>query len=408
MTDAAQMHPAQPWHRRPVLWVGAGAIVLAILAGFVLIENHNKRATLRYSDFLDQLNANNIASVTFSGTQINGTLKHPFGQATANGAAAPNDFHSLVPDVGDPALLPALRKEHVPIAVTSSSAYWWGTSAVVGGLVAILLAKPMLLIIAAAFVAGLVRVARGGKMELKSTLAMLPMFRSFGAEGDKPRQSPASPSPQADRPIVVEDKMADSARHRCTKAWYLRPPVWIAAIIVVALAVFGLVEVNKGPTAISYSDFLDQLDAGNVGTVTFAGTQIDGKFKRPIREKAANNAEPEATFRSQAPAFGDPSLLPELRQQHVFIDVVSSSSWLSWFGRLPWPMVLIIVALLIAGLVKLARGDKATTVSALQSHPMMAAVTGVFGKKEHEASGPSGGEQEMSESAGSRKAPPAA
>ncbi len=371
MTEAPQPRRAPPY-RRPLLWLGAGVIVLAAaLASLVLIQNHNKPAALRYSDFFNQLGGNNIASITFSGTQITGTLRHPLGPAQGDGAAAPRSFYSRMPDVGDPALLTELRKQHVPIAVTSSSAYWWGTSAVVGGLAALLLAKPMLLIIAAAFVAGLVRVARGGKMDMRSTLAMIPMFKSFADQTADHKETAGG--------IRPEDEMAQVSENRSKRVWYLSPSVWIAGVIVVALAVFGVVEMNKGPATISYSAFLDQLDAGNVASVTIATTQIDGKFKQAVKVPAADKAEPQATFRTQAPAFGDPSLLPDLRQQHVVIDVVSSTGWLSWLARLPWPMVLIIAALLIVGLVKFARGDKASTGSAAND-PMTTMMAGLFGR----------------------------
>jgi ATP-dependent Zn protease len=396
LTDTVQRSRTRAWYLRPTVWI-LGVIVVA-LAVFGVREMTSGPARIAYGEFFNQLAANNIATVTFSGTQVDGKFKAPVKETAANNAGPQTAFRSQVPDLGDPALLPALRKEHIPIAVISSSAYWWGTSAVIGGLAAILLAKPMLLIIGAAFIAGLVRVARGGKMEIKSTLAMLPMFRSFAQQGNKPKESPGNSSPQADRRIAVEDEMTDAAQSPSKRAWYLRPAVWIPAILLVALAVFGVIEMNKGPAAVSYSAFFDQLAAGNVGSVTFAGTQIDGNFKAPVKETAANNAAPQTTFRSQAPTFGDPALLPELRQQHVAIDVVSSSSWLSWLGRLPWPLVLMIAALLIYGAVKLARGDKATTGSALPTHPIMGMVAGMFGKKE----------QEVSDPPGDHKAPPAA
>src|SRR5579872_676967 len=73
------------------------------------------------------------------------------------------------------------------------------------------------------------------------TLVMIPMFRSFAAEGDE-----AKPSPPQHDPPAAEDEMTDASHHRCTRAWYLRPPVWIAGVIVAALAVFGIVELSKG------------------------------------------------------------------------------------------------------------------------------------------------------------------
>jgi ATP-dependent Zn protease len=371
MTEAVPQQ--RSWYKRPLVWVLV-AIILG-LGAFGIRQVLNGPPRIAYGEFFNQLADNNVANVTLSGTQINGTLKHPLSQGPANGSAAPNTFHSQVPELGDPALLPELRKDHVPIAVTSSSAYWWGTSAVLGGLLAILLAKPMILIIAAAFIAGLVRVARGGKMDMRSTLAVVPMFKSFADQ----KKTDGKASAQLNRGIPAEDEMTHVPKNLSKRAWYFSPAAWIAAILVASLAIFGVVEMNNGPATISYSDFFNQLDAGNVGSVTIAATQIDGKFKQAVEVTAANKTEPQTAFRSQAPSFGDPSLLPELRQQHVVIDVVSSSSWLSWLGRLPWPMVLIIVGLLIAGVVKLVRGDKATSGSALSLHPMTGMIASLFG-----------------------------
>ena len=122
--------------------------------------------------------------------------------------------------------------------------------------------------------------------------------------------------------------MTDIAQPHHTRPWYKRPLVWLVFVVVAAaLIVFGVREVGGGPTTIRYSDFLDQLDAGNIASVNFAGTQIDGHFKQPVAEKDVNNGAPLTVFRSQAPAFGDPTLLPELRKEHVAIGV-GSSQWM--------------------------------------------------------------------------------
>ena len=76
--------------------------------------------------------------------------------------------------------------------------------------------------------------------------------------------------------------MTDSLQHHRSRPWYKRPLVWIVCVVLVAFAVFGLTQIGSRPTTIRYSDFLDQLDAGNVASVTFAGTQIDGQFKQSV------------------------------------------------------------------------------------------------------------------------------
>ncbi len=184
--------------------------------------------------------------------------------------------------------------------------------------------------------------------------------------------------------------MTDAVQHHSTQAWYMRPPVWALGVVLVALAAFGIMEMMNRPAAIPYSDFLDQLDAGNVASVTFKGTQIDGNYKHPLGETAANGIASQTVFRSQVPDFGDPTLLPELRKERVAIDVVSSSSWTHLLAGLPWPMLLLMGAVLIVALVRLMRGEKAPAGSAMPTHPMMGLITGLFGKKDQATSPPAG------------------
>ena len=177
--------------------------------------------------------------------------------------------------------------------------------------------------------------------------------------------------------------MTDTAQHEhCTRPWYMRPPVWLLGLAVVALGVFGIVESLGRPAAMPYGAFLDQLEAGNVASVIFQGTQIDGRFKHQVGNAAASGSAQQNAFRSRVPEFGDASLLAELRKQHVAIDVVTSSSWTSWLSRLPWPMVAFLVFILIAGIVRLARGKPASD-SAASMHPMQGMIgllSGLFGK----------------------------
>lgn len=177
--------------------------------------------------------------------------------------------------------------------------------------------------------------------------------------------------------------MTDVVQHHCTRSWWMRPPVWFVSIAIVALLAFVIVETVGGPAATPYGTFLDQLDAGNVVSVTIQGTQIDGRFKHPIPTGPSNSTKQNDTFRSRVPDFGDPSLISELRKQHVAIDVTTSSQWTSWLGHLPWPMVFILGAVLVAALVRFVRGGKPGSVSPTSMHPMggmMALISGLFGK----------------------------
>jgi ATP-dependent Zn protease len=185
--------------------------------------------------------------------------------------------------------------------------------------------------------------------------------------------------------------MADTPVH-CHRPLWKRPPFWFVIIAaVLALGIGIAMEESARRAPMPYGAFLDQLEAGNVASVTFRGTQIDGSLKHALSDAASNGAKQQNTFRSHVPDFGDPALLAELRKQHVVIDVASSSSWTRLLAGLPWPMLLFIGIALVAGLIRLARGGKAQSGSAMPTHPMqgmMGLVSGLFGKQQQAAEPP--------------------
>jgi hypothetical protein len=162
----------------------------------------------------------------------------------------------------------------------------------------------------------------------------------------------------------------------------MRPLVWIFGIILAALAVFGIIETTGRPGAIPYSEFLDQLGAGNIASVTFQGTQIDGHFKHSIGQTLSNGTASQNIFRSRVPDFGDPTLIPELRKQHVAIDVTSSSSWTRLLANIPLPMWLFLAAIVIAGIVRLVRGGKTQSGTGIPMQGIFGFVLGLFAKKQ--------------------------
>jgi hypothetical protein len=120
------------------------------------------------------------------------------------------------------------------------------------------------------------------------------------------------------------------------RPWWKRRGLWaIVLAAVLALIVVAVIEQTSQLAATPYGDFLDQLEAGNVASVSFRGTEIDGQFKKPLNATASNSTAQTNMFRTRVPDFGDPTLIPELRRQHVAIDVVSSTSWLRLLGRRP-------------------------------------------------------------------------
>jgi hypothetical protein len=154
------------------------------------------------------------------------------------------------------------------------------------------------------------------------------------------------------------------------------------AVVVVMLAAAAIVE-TRGPAPMPYSDWLDQLDAGNVASVTFRGTEIDGRFKHPLESASSNGTKQRDTFVTMVPDFGDPTLMPELRQQRVMIDVSVPSSWTWLLGRIPWPILIFLGAMIAAGFARLVRGRRTQSGSAMPMQPMqgmIGLVAGLFAK----------------------------
>jgi hypothetical protein len=178
----------------------------------------------------------------------------------------------------------------------------------------------------------------------------------------------------------------------CHRPLWKRPPFWfvvIAALVALGIGIAWEEAARKAP--MPYGTFLDQLEAGNIASVTFRGMQVDGSLKHALNDAAANSAAQRNTFRSHVPDFGDPTLLAELRKQHVAIDVASSSSWTRLLAGLPWPMLLFIGIALVAGLIRLMRGGKAQSGADLPTHPMQGViglVSGLFGKQQQAANPP--------------------
>ena len=146
---------------------------------------------------------------------------------------------------------------------------------------------------------------------------------------------------------------------------------------------FSLLGAAGRPPTISYGVFFDQLDAANVSSVVFHGTEIEGRLKQPLTIAGSSGPAQIEVFRSRMPDFGDPALLSDLRRQHVAVDVTWSSPWGSWLGGSA-PALLVIVGaiifakpgllifggLLIAGFLRAVRGQKTAEQSAMPSNPM--------------------------------------
>jgi hypothetical protein len=170
----------------------------------------------------------------------------------------------------------------------------------------------------------------------------------------------------------------------CDRPWWKRPPTWFIAIAALLLLIFAVVEMDGRTPATPYGAFLDQLAAGNVASVTFQGTEINGRFKRPVGETSAGQLRD--IFHSRVPDFGDATLIAELRRQQVVIDVTTPSPWTWLLGRVPWPMLAILAVMLVAALTRMLRGGPPVPGSAGAGMPehgmgMIALLSGLFARQ---------------------------
>jgi cell division protease FtsH len=96
---------------------------------------------------------------------------------------------------------------------------------------------------------------------------------------------------------------------------------------------------------ISYTEFRNQLDRGNVKWISVEGEHIEGEFKKTI--VLQNAADPEVThvtFKTYLPSFGDQELFSRLYQENVEImtEPESGGSWLAML-LLASPLLLLIL-----------------------------------------------------------------
>ncbi|TWI23738.1 hypothetical protein [Mesorhizobium tianshanense] len=93
------------------------------------------------------------------------------------------------------------------------------------------------------------------------------------------------------------------------------------------------------------------------------------------------------------PDFGDPALIPELRKQHVTIDVNGPSAWAWLLWRVPFPILIFLGIMVVGGLVRFVGGSRASPGSAMPTHGLMGLLAGLFGKRQPAPNPPHGSDE---------------
>ena len=122
-----------------------------------------------------------------------------------------------------------------------------------------------------------------------------------------PPQAPApstAPKPPEKRPDLL-------APMRTLRFWVMLAILLVANIVISNLAF----SAGQPPTVtISYNTFLDQVETGNVVSITSTGEAITGTVKSPVKDSSGTSS---TKFQTQRPSFASDDLETALRQHNV-------------------------------------------------------------------------------------------
>src|SRR5690554_3527591 len=122
--------------------------------------------------------------------------------------------------------------------------------------------------------------------------------------------------------------------------------IWVLLIGLVAPWLWNLLGSGASASEVSYSSFREQLEAGNIVSVTVSGEEIMGRFAEPVAKEMATGEMTEVTeFVTYVPSVGDDELMPLLVEQGVEVTTEP-------VGGFPWAVILLnaLPLLLLLGL----------------------------------------------------------
>ncbi|MBI5056590.1 MAG: ATP-dependent metallopeptidase FtsH/Yme1/Tma family protein [Nitrospirae bacterium] len=117
---------------------------------------------------------------------------------------------------------------------------------------------------------------------------------------------------------------------------------------------FGNVKSEK-EYIINYSQFFDQLNAGNIVSVTITNLQVSGELKTETSLAVSGEKEPRSVklFQTFLPSFQGEDLISSLKEKGVAISVVPpekmSPFWQFITGLLPWVLIIGVWILIMRG-----------------------------------------------------------
>jgi cell division protease FtsH len=110
---------------------------------------------------------------------------------------------------------------------------------------------------------------------------------------------------------------------------------------------WGRIFHTEGPAqySVSYTRFIEQLDAGNIESVTIRKLQVSGEFVKDVDIKAPDSGKVIAVkrFVTFLPSFQGEGLISKLEEKKVTINVESQQDSVLWqimIGILPWVLII--------------------------------------------------------------------
>ncbi|MEW6109839.1 MAG: ATP-dependent zinc metalloprotease FtsH [Nitrospirota bacterium] len=121
-----------------------------------------------------------------------------------------------------------------------------------------------------------------------------------------------------------------------------------AILILIVFFLWSLFFSEKTPELydISYSQFLGQLNADNIKSVSIKNLKVTGEFKRDVNIPLPDERKtaPVKYFRTFLPSFQGEGLLTQLKDKNVIINVEPSEEkslfWQFMAGILPWVLII--------------------------------------------------------------------
>jgi cell division protease FtsH len=117
--------------------------------------------------------------------------------------------------------------------------------------------------------------------------------------------------------------------------------------------VFGFLYVwntffSTGPPAqytVNYSQFMEQLNAGNIKSVSIKALHVGGEFVKEVNIQLQGEKKPANVkyFQTFLPSFQGEALLSQLKEKNVIINIESTEQGYIWqilIGVLPWALII--------------------------------------------------------------------